>query len=131
MTRWGSLARSGLPVTVREPETVQSLLPSGGASGKWTGTSLPTRFLSKAGDSPEKSIPGAGSSFTGGSRSRSCGFFRAEKRNQLRVVQFARAVSCHRVRGQAVQAIFGLPGLGLETCKLEFDGETNAAGLLN
>ena len=46
-------------------------------------------------------------------------------------VKFARAVSRHRVRGQPVQAVFGLPRLGLEAGKLELNRETDAAGLLN
>jgi hypothetical protein len=71
MTRCGLLASSGLPVRVSLPETVQLLLPSAGGLGNSIRESLPTRFCSKAGENPDKSVPGAGSNFTGGSKSKS------------------------------------------------------------
>ena len=69
--RCGSFANSGWPVRVSLPETVQLLLPSVGDFGKSIRVSLPVRLRSRARESPVKSIPGAGSNFTGGSKSNS------------------------------------------------------------
>src|SRR5260221_4274314 len=70
-TRCGSFGSSGLPDTVSAPDTAQLLLSCRTFGSKGIRMSLPVKFFRTAGDKPEKSDPGEGSSLTTGSNSNS------------------------------------------------------------
>jgi len=73
------------------------------------------KILQNAGDKPEKSKPGEGSSLTTGSkleqRRRSFG---ADQRHELRMLQLTPGIPGHRIRRHAIQAVLRMPGLRLE-----------------